>query len=1189
MADQSVSITAVLIDKISGPGTAIRGFFQGLRQDFASVVGQSSGVTSALAAITASVFSLAAANKALTEAQLSVQTEQRLLGALRGRVDEFERLTELAADFQAKTTFNDEALLNSIILFVQAGKTGKELDKTLQAAVDTASALGVEIETVTRAILGFDNESSGRLSKLVPQLKDLETQGELSTKGVEKLLELFSGRGEDLGATAFGKSAIQANRFSDNLEKLGKKIIDIKVAFQTQLNNAVEEFIDFLDSPVVETFRKILIGIIDNLGGILPVVLAIGTALTGLSAAFAVIVGLAVTLSSISAIIAAGPVLVIAGKVLLIAGVVAAILAGVVAVGIKVLDIFGLLEPIKKFTGGLLDDVNRLFKAIAEGKISVEDIFDVVFTKIQNFATLFDAYIINPIARTIAGIIKIVLGAAQLLVTSLTVTVSDFIKFAIESGQKGLKAFAKLVDATTNLIADGFAKLPGVTKEVADQMRTNIEKAIPTEFTAFDKFIKQQKDGFDGALATFKDGFAEFGRIFTDIEKAQAEVDSNNIGLMQRILQRFLDRARAAAAVIEKEKQRVIQVANEIAALEQRLDDIRHKRNIEAQERERESRLKILDSEFDRQMISAKDFIAEKEKLERQPFETKLAQNKILIDAQQKVIDKVRAEKGAQADVRLELQALIELLLTQQKLEDELLAKNIDLLEIRRKISGTFLTEVENAEQALQKKAGLIAQQLKDGSLTPTGALNEAGKATEEFQQKLEDAKVAVRELLGDNPELNRDLDALLAKLNTFDNKEIDVRFTVAESLFDDLDDAKKRFDDFTRETQELLKRGLISVDEASKRTVSALSIFDTKIIETTGQIKKLADENPDAAKKFDVLFEKIRQFGALDFKTKLGLADTIKAEVEEAQSELRAIRLDTSNLLDTGRIFESEAIVRVNDALADFKPKLEEAIATIQIMIALNPELAASLQPILEKFQKIQQLEFSGPRDSWEDFTRGFSSGFGQVVKQFDDLSVAGQKFGSTVATEIGDGLVDALTDADFSFRNFAGNFLKTIAQMIAQMVIFRAISSLFFSPVPGAAEGGKAIELAGGGEVPGPSIERDIIPAMLMPEEWVIRKSAAQYYGDQIMAGINSRLFPRELFMSRQLPSYSGSIRSTKGFAEGGAAKTGFGALQQSAHVRASVVPDEQSWERQLAGGAPAMLDFIKKNKDTIKSLLD
>jgi hypothetical protein len=54
----------------------------------------------------------------------------------------------------------------------------------------------------------------------------------------------------------------------------------------------------------------------------------------------------------------------------------------------------------------------------------------------------------------------------------------------------------------------------------------------------------------------------------------------------------------------------------------------------------------------------------------------------------------------------------------------------------------------------------------------------------------------------------------------------------------------------------------------------------------------------------------------------------------------------------------------------------------------------------------------------------------------------------------------------------------------------------------------------LADGGRVPGVAFHDrdDKIPAMLTPDEWVIRRNASRYYGDAVMSAINSARIPRE-----------------------------------------------------------------------------
>ena len=48
-------------------------------------------------------------------------------------------------------------------------------------------------------------------------------------------------------------------------------------------------------------------------------------------------------------------------------------------------------------------------------------------------------------------------------------------------------------------------------------------------------------------------------------------------------------------------------------------------------------------------------------------------------------------------------------------------------------------------------------------------------------------------------------------------------------------------------------------------------------------------------------------------------------------------------------------------------------------------------------------------------------------------------------------------------------------------------------------------------GGPIPGPNVNADVVPAMLTPGEWVIRKDMVQKYGSGFMAALNAGTIDR------------------------------------------------------------------------------
>lgn len=151
---------------------------------------------------------------------------------------------------------------------------------------------------------------------------------------------------------------------------------------------------------------------------------------------------------------------------------------------------------------------------------------------------------------------------------------------------------------------------------------------------------------------------------------------------------------------------------------------------------------------------------------------------------------------------------------------------------------------------------------------------------------------------------------------------------------------------------------------------------------------------------------------------------------------------------------------------------------------------------------------------------------------------------------------------------------------------------------PVMALAGGGVAYMTVGGfpsnaprrqGPVPGPRINKDIVPAMLTPGEFVMKRSAVTNYGLGVMYAMNEGLVPRETF---------GDVGKIRKFADGGATAADIPPkievtapmqppVQQSAPpmpsgpVPAYIVANEQAMQNLLNGGRNAMIDFMRRNK--------
>jgi hypothetical protein len=151
--------------------------------------------------------------------------------------------------------------------------------------------------------------------------------------------------------------------------------------------------------------------------------------------------------------------------------------------------------------------------------------------------------------------------------------------------------------------------------------------------------------------------------------------------------------------------------------------------------------------------------------------------------------------------------------------------------------------------------------------------------------------------------------------------------------------------------------------------------------------------------------------------------------------------------------------------------------------------------------------------------------------------------------------------------------------------MALMRVLGSIFGGGGLGLFNKGGAVEgFASGGSVPGPSVHRDVVPSMLTPGEFVVRKAAVDKYGLSLLSAINSLKLPGSI--SRGISS-SSITRIGSGFATGGAVNGTGGA--GTAIAPAVLVANEQQMETLLAGGRSAMLRFMRSNRSEVSAALN
>lgn len=217
-----------------------------------------------------------------------------------------------------------------------------------------------------------------------------------------------------------------------------------------------------------------------------------------------------------------------------------------------------------------------------------------------------------------------------------------------------------------------------------------------------------------------------------------------------------------------------------------------------------------------------------------------------------------------------------------------------------------------------------------------------------------------------------------------------------------------------------------------------------------------------------------------------------------------------------------------VHNAEIAVMPFIEQLADLGRISRQTADEVAAALD-------KMDEAGGGGETDSGGGLFKGIHEGIDDVLGDLKTVKDFGIDLGTSLTNSLASGFANVFDSiltgsksAKEAFKDMARSILSMISKMIIQFLVLRALSSLFPSGgdtpgaaagkhdggfmrarmggiirqamVPGFATGGvvaSALALAPGGTVPGPNINRDIIPALLTPGEFVLRRSAAQQIG--------------------------------------------------------------------------------------------
>jgi len=317
-----------------------------------------------------------------------------------------------------------------------------------------------------------------------------------------------------------------------------------------------------------------------------------------------------------------------------------------------------------------------------------------------------------------------------------------------------------------------------------------------------------------------------------------------------------------------------------------------------------------------------------------------------------------------------------------------------------------------------------------------------------------------------------------------------------------------------------------------------------------------------------------------------------IAQALNRAKEKLKMTMADLKGRSQAGTITPLDYRTEETTAIKEYNQQIFIQQNRLASLIATYPQFREEIMLAVGEMESLKQKtqDSSGALGNLDQAWLGFTQGLGASENA---LASIGQAMSSRLGSAF-DGLITGTKTLGQAFREMAIGMIQDIAKIIVKMLLLKALDMMFFSgaPVASGAGGmlgsnrGGLIRRNLGGLIPGFSRggflprfgpDRDSIPAMLTPGEFVIRRSAVDKYGLGLLTSINNMMAPKNLAgIAKSAAKYRGSVQ---GYNSGGAVSGGSG--QAAAPQPAYIVANERSMQSLLTGGKAAMLEFLRQNR--------
>lgn len=526
------TITKKLLDmekQINSSGDAVKGAEGAFKGLSGTIVVMNQAVElagKAWAAVVNPIKDVTAAFIAQEAAQLKLINSMKLSGDFTDRGAEM--LKNFAKQLENTSRLSEETALSMLSLAKNSGLTNEQSKTLTQTAANLAAVTGKDVNTVMQDLLGQLSGMPGKISKIVPELKNMTESQLASGKGIELLAKKFRGFAESDTQSLEGGIHKAMNAFEDLTKEIGHTVVDL-ISLPTIVKVATDVFNSLADG--VKAMRDTMKTLDFE-----KIAQTIGIAVAAFGALFAVLNAPAIAAVTASLAAMAIPLVIIAAKFVLIAGSVTALIVvidllarnftrlpdmAVIAVDGIILGFRKLKDLIQQYAEFVVETWKHVFefignlfsaenmKKIFTGGASIGDIiaksFGDAFQRATDSAAMSNEQLIADIKARSKGLDLGIAGEAVKAVTGFMSNLNQTTKDTADSAQSVSDAFNRM-PAPTQKEIDLLNKLKTDTASLSTEllnMNATEEEQVQNQLALEIQKLEIMRGQLDSAGAMF--------------------------------------------------------------------------------------------------------------------------------------------------------------------------------------------------------------------------------------------------------------------------------------------------------------------------------------------------------------------------------------------------------------------------------------------------------------------------------------------------------------------------------------------------------------------------------------------------------------------------------------------------------------------------------------------------------------